>query len=83
MWPVHISTRPAFSRRTFLKSSGITLALPLLEAMRPTFARAKSAPAAEAPRRFVGMMTNQGILPEFIFPKTAGRDYDETPYLAT
>ena len=81
MRPVHISTRPAFSRRTFLKSSGITLALPMLEAMLPTFAWAKSAPAAEAPRRFVGMMTNQGILPEFIFPKTAGRDFDETPYL--
>ncbi len=82
MRSVHISTRPAVSRRTFLKSSGITLALPMLEAMLPTFAWAKSASATEAPRRFVGMMTNQGILPEFIFPKTAGRDFEETPYLS-
>jgi hypothetical protein len=27
------------------------------------------------------MMTNMGILPEYFFPKNAGRDYESTPYL--
>ena len=46
--------------------------------MPPLGARAR---AAEPPRRFVGMMTNMGILPEFFFPEKAGRDYEATPYL--
>ncbi len=65
------------SRRTMLRAAGVTLALPLLESMSP---RLFAAPVAK-PRRFVGMMTNQGILPEFFFPKKEGAEYDSTPYL--
>jgi hypothetical protein len=75
----HISTRRGLARRTFLKAAGITLALPLLEAMQPAFAAAGG--AMVAPRRFVGIMTNMGILPQFFFPETAGLDYTATPYL--
>ncbi len=64
-------------RRSFLQGTGGFLALPFLEAMLPRL----NAAAAEPPRRFVGMMTNMGILPEYFFPKTAGRDYEDTPYL--
>ena len=32
-------------------------------------------------RRFAGLMTNMGVLTEFLFPKEAGRDYEATPYL--
>jgi hypothetical protein len=63
-------------RRQFLKAAGITLALPLLESFRPAWAR-----SASPPRRFVGLMTNQGILPEFFFPKEAGKEYTPPPYL--
>lgn len=65
-------------RRTFLKAAGVCLGLPLLDAMTP---RALAADAPQSPRRFVGIMTNQGILPEFFFPKQAGKDYEATPYL--
>jgi hypothetical protein len=63
-------------RRQFLKAAGVTLALPFLESLQPAWAR-----LAPPPRRFVGMMTNQGILPEFFFPKEAGKEYTPTPYL--
>ncbi len=49
--------------------------------MVPAFAHARDACLPAPPRRFVGMMTNMGILPQFFFPKTAGRDYESTPYL--
>ena len=29
----------------------------------------------------VAIQTNQGIMPQFFFPKKAGRDYESTPYL--
>jgi len=65
-------------RRTFLKAAGICLGLPMLEAMRgPAFA----ADGVKSPRRFVGIMTNQGIMPDFFFPKTTGKEYESTPYL--
>jgi hypothetical protein len=35
----------------------------------------------KSPRRMVAIQTNQGIMPQFFFPKKAGRDYESTPYL--
>ena len=78
MTPSRNSSFRALNRRTFLKAAGVTLALPMLEAMRaPVVLAAEPA----APRRFVGMMTNMGILPQYFFPKTEGRDYEPSPYL--
>src|SRR2546429_7250213 len=37
-----VSTRPALSRRKFLRGAGILLSLPLLDAMTPAFAAARS-----------------------------------------
>lgn len=74
---MNISLRTPIPRRTLLKAAGATLALPFLESMMPRL----QAVTAEQPRRFVGMMTNMGILPDFFFPKTAGSDYESTPYL--
>lgn len=76
--------RTPLSRRTFLRASGITLALPLLDAMRPAFGAAARAAAAEStvPRRMVCIQTNQGIMPQFFFPEQAGRDFTPTPYLS-
>ncbi len=75
----YISTTRALSRRTLLKAAGISLGLPMLEAMMPSFARAGA--SAAPPRRFVGMMTNMGILPQFFFPEKEGMDYAASPYL--
>ena len=64
------------SRRTFLRGTGVAMALPLLDAMQP--ARAAD---ALVPRRMVCVETNMGILPQFFFPEKAGRDFALTPYL--
>jgi len=76
---MNISTQRALSRRTFLKAAGTTLALPLLDAMCPAFARADA--AKKIPRRMVAIETNMGIMPQFFFPEKSGRDYALTPYL--
>lgn len=68
----------SLARRTMLKAAGVSLALPMLDAMQPAFAKAD---AAEPPKRFVGIMTNMGILPQYFFPEEAGRDYTPSPYL--
>lgn len=77
---MHIASKPALSRRHFLRGSGATLlGLPLLEAMVPTFA--KAAPSAP-PRRFVAMCATLGFHGPLLFPKETGRDYALSPYLA-
>jgi hypothetical protein len=80
-----ISTRRPLSRRTFLKGSGVALALPLLDSMLPSFSRAaeSSSPLAPGakPRRMFAICQNLGVLPDLFFPTEAGRDYKLTPYL--
>lgn len=76
----HVS-RPALDRRSFLKGTGIAMALPFLEAMRPNFAWAKGIAEPEAPRRMLVVMTDMGILPQYYFPKTPGLNWELTPYL--
>ncbi|MDX1970514.1 MAG: DUF1552 domain-containing protein [Planctomycetaceae bacterium] len=68
----------ALARRTFLKGTGVAVALPLLDAMIPAFAAESSPPV---PRRMVAVETNMGILPQFFFPDQPGRDYTASPYL--
>lgn len=64
------------SRRTFLRGTGVALALPLLEAMR-----ASAAPAAVPRRRLIAISTTLGIHTPYLNPEKAGRDYALTPYL--
>ena len=75
----HISLQKHLSRRTLLKGAGVTMALPLLDAMTPAFARADE--AAAMPRRMIAINVDLGFLPEEFFPKQAGRDYALSPYL--
>ena len=71
--------RPPLDRRTFLHAAGVTMALPMLDAMRP---RLRAAEAEKAiPRRMVAIETNMGIMPQFFFPEKAGKEYALTPYL--
>src|SRR5580765_7694808 len=81
-----VCTRPALSRRTFLRAAGIFLALPWLDSMTPVFAAGGKRLAAGMtpggkPRRFFGICNNLGLLPDHFFPKDAGRDYTLSPYL--
>lgn len=61
------------SRRTFLRSAGITLSLPWLESL--------ASAAKQPPRRMVCICTPLGLHPENFFPKQPGRDYALSPYL--
>ncbi len=80
-----LSTRPALSRRKFLRGAGILLSLPLLEAMTPAVAGAVRAATGGAapgkPRRMLGICNNLGLLPESFFPKESGHGYAPSPYL--
>lgn len=80
----HISTRPALSRRSFLRATGVLLSLPLLDSMTPAFAdvvKSASLTPGGKPRRFLGICNNLGLLPEYFFPANSGRDYTLSPYL--
>ncbi len=65
-------------RRTFLRAAGVAMALPLFDALAPKSARAA---VAAVPRRMVCINTPLGLHPANFFPKTAGRDYELSPYL--
>ena len=64
-------------RRTLLQASGVSLALPLLESMRPLQGAATDAP----PQRMVFVCTTLGLHPPLLWPQTPGADYESTPYL--
>ena len=64
-------------RRTFLRASGVALALPLLESMHPAIARS----AVRSPKRMVNVCSSLGFYSASWFPKNAGTDYEATEYL--
>ena len=65
-------------RRTFLRASGVALALPLLESMHPALARA----AAASPKRMVNICSTLGLYSGSWFPTAAGPGYEVTEYLS-
>lgn len=75
----------SYSRRGFIRTAGVVLALPWLESVRTqsSFAQSETNADASRPHRFLGICNNLGLLPENFFPKQAGRDYEPSPYLAT
>lgn len=66
------------SRRAVLRGAGVTLGLPLLEAMVPAFA---ATPAPTTAKRFVGISLSLGLHNPFLVPETAGPDYKPSRYL--
>lgn len=80
-----IATRQAMSRRRFLQGAGVALALPMLDAMLPPFARAANTPQplqpGAKPRRMFGICNNLGLRPDLFFPTTSGPHYTASPYL--
>lgn len=67
-----------FSRRTCLRAAGVTLTLPMLDAMQP--AKAASTISA-APRRMICINTTLGLHTPNLFPTQTGHNYELTPYL--
>ena len=65
------------SRRAALKASGIVIALPLLESMKPAIGHEDAAP----PKRMVLICNALGLHSPSLFPKTPGADYANTEYL--
>lgn len=71
-----IVTKKALPRRTFLRGMGVTLALPLLDAMTPAF----SAAAAGKPAVRLGFVyVPNGIIMKHWVPATEGADFDFAP----
>lgn len=57
------------SRRQILRAAGVAFALPMLGSDAPP------------PRRLLAICNNLGLLSTGFFPKSAGRDYELSPYL--
>jgi hypothetical protein len=71
-----ILTRKHLARRTFLRSAGVAVALPLLDAMVPALTPLARAQALAAPKRFVGVWHPQGAAPGYWSPVEAGSDFE-------
>lgn len=76
---VNIVTGKSISRRAVLRGLGATLALPLLDAMTPAFAQAKSVIAPV--HRFQTFYVPNGMAMDYWTPATVGRNFELTPIL--
>ncbi|MDA7888206.1 DUF1552 domain-containing protein [Akkermansiaceae bacterium] len=68
-------------RRTFLRSSGIAMGLPLMESMLPGSLRAETKEKQPDVRRMLAICAPLGMHTPLLFPEKAGADYAATPYL--
>ena len=66
------------SRRAVLRGAGISLGLPLLDAMTPAFA---AAPENGQAKRFVGVSLTLGLHNPNLVPASEGKDYEPSLYL--
>ncbi|MEM7233520.1 MAG: hypothetical protein AAF517_15185, partial [Planctomycetota bacterium] len=69
-----VPATPTLDRRSFLKATGVALALPWLECV-------VGASDAAPPRRMVFVCTALGIHAPAWLPKTRGKNYETTEYL--
>jgi len=77
-----IITKKALPRRTFLRGTGVALALPLLDAMLPSFS-AKAADVASSVRRLGFVYIPMGCNWFQFFPKDVGTITELPPTLST
>ena len=68
-------TKKHISRRTFLSGTGVTLALPFLEAMVPALT-AQAQTAAAPVKRFVGIWHPHGAAPGYWSPVDEGSNFE-------
>lgn len=69
------------SRRTLLKAAGVSIGLPLLDAMLPVGLRAETKASAMSPQRLVLIGRPLGFHAPFFFPEKPGKDYEPSRYL--
>src|SRR4026207_167950 len=74
-------TKRHIPRRTFLKGTGVTLALPLLEAMVPASTALAQTVAGQTKKRFVGVFFPHGTGPGHWEPEVEGALPDKMPYI--
>src|SRR5204863_2206129 len=74
----HKTITRTYTRRHYLRASGVSLALPFLESLQP---RAFAAANNPVPRRMVCICAPLGLHTPFLFPEQQGRGYALTPYL--
>ncbi len=65
-------------RRRFLRGLGVSLALPILNCMRPAVGAEQN---QIYPRRMLLISNNLGVLPDPFFPQESGQDFRLSPYL--
>jgi uncharacterized protein DUF1552 len=69
-------TKRHIPRRRFLRGAGVTLALPLLEAMVPALTPLRATAAGAPTRRFVGIWHPHGAAPGYWSPLQEGRNFE-------
>src|SRR5262245_21437335 len=75
-------TKRAIPRRTFLRGTGVTLALPLLESMIPAATALAQTPAAGSSKpRFVGVFYPHGMAPGYWEPEKEGPLPEKLPFI--
>jgi uncharacterized protein DUF1552 len=75
-------TKKHIARRTFLQASGVTLALPMLEAMLPAGTAFAQTAAAQVKPRFVGVFFPHGMAPGYWSPEGEGALPEKLPHIA-
>lgn len=70
--------KKSLPRRTVLRAAGVSVALPMLDAMTPA---CQAAAMDDVPRRMVAVNVDLGFMPEEFFPQSSGRDYELSPHL--
>jgi len=75
-------TKKHIKRRTFLQGAGVTLALPVLEAMIPASTALAQTVAGQPKQRFVGVFYPHGMAPGFWEPQAEGALPDKLPHIA-
>jgi len=68
-------------RRTFLRGAGVTLALPLLDAMVPAATALAQTAAATPKSRFVGIFYPHGMAPGYWVPEKEGPLPEKLPHI--
>lgn len=68
-------------RRTFLRTAGVAIGLPLLDAMLPQPLAAGTKATPSSPRRMVLIGRGLGLHAPYFFPEDTGKDYTPSRYL--
>lgn len=73
----HFNLQKRLGRRTLLRGTGVSMSLPYLTSMTPSF----SAATTDSPHRLVTFTLGLGLVPDHLYPTDAGRNYQSSDYL--